>query len=136
MVIPSIHMVPPIHHRANRRRERPGSRARRAVARKGNIQAELSEGLLDARDNSIYLPSDRPHPSPLLRQSFDQSWQRWRAREADQTRKAMSTNMELIVEEQQRMFGEDNDDDLSFDLKPAMLDVVVRLFGDIDYTDP
>jgi hypothetical protein len=37
-------------------------------------------------------------------------------------------------QERQRLFGGDGDDDGSLCI--AMLDVVVRLFGDIDYTDP
>lgn len=40
----------------------------------------------------------------------------------------------LLEQEQQRLFGGDSGDDGSLCL--AMLDVVMRLFGDIDYTDP
>jgi len=136
MSTPVIHLAPQIYHRPNRRRERPGSRARRAIARKGNVQAELSEGLLDVRDHDLYILSDTPHPSPLLRQSFGHSWQRWRDPLAGQADIAVSNDLMLMIEEQRRLFGEDKDDDLSLDLKPAMLDVVMRLFGDIDYTDP
>jgi hypothetical protein len=39
-----------------------------------------------------------------------------------------------LEREEQRLFGGDVDDDRSLCL--AMLDVVIRLFGDIDYTDP
>lgn len=40
----------------------------------------------------------------------------------------------MQLEQEQRLFGEDADDDGS--LCTAMLDVVIRPFGDIDYTDP
>jgi hypothetical protein len=123
------------HHRQNRRRERPGPRTRRAISRKSNIQDECYDGLLIARDTNILLPSDKTIPSPLRRQSFDQSWQRWKAREAEEKAQAQAEARRIEMEqEQRRLFGGEVDDDVS--LCPAMLDVVMRLFGDIDYTDP
>lgn len=122
------------HHRQNRRRERPGSRGRRTVTRKSNIQNEYTEGMMDAYDSSVYLPSDNATPSPLLRENFHQNWQRWKAREAEE--KALNTEkLQLEQEEQQRLYGGDISDDVS--LCPAMLSVVMSLFdGDIDYIDP
>lgn len=119
--------------RQNRRRERPGSRTRRPITRKSNVQLDYVEGLLDARDTSVTLPSDRTRPSPLLRQNFDQSWQRWKAREAEERALAQMDKMQL-EQEQQRLFGGEVDDDVS--LCPSMLNVVYHLFGDIDYIDP
>lgn len=99
------------HHRQNRRRERPGSRTRRTITRKSNVQFDCVEGLLDARDTSVSLPSDRTRPSPLLRQNFDQSWQRWKAREAEERALAEMDKMQLLEQEQQRLFGGEVDDD-------------------------
>jgi hypothetical protein len=121
------------HHRQNRRRERPGSRTRRTITRKSAFQSEYSEGILDARDASVPLPSDRTRPSPLFRQNFDQSWQRWKEREAEEKALAEMDKMQL-EQEQLLLFGGDIDDDVS--LCPAMLSVVMGLFGDIDYVDP
>lgn len=124
------------HHRQNRRRERPGSRTRRTITRKSLFQSECSEGLLDALDNSVYLPSDkgRSGPSPLMRQHFDQSWQRWKARQAEEKALAEMDKLQAEQEQQMLLFGGDEFDDVS--LCPAMLNVVICLFGDIDYTDP
>lgn len=121
------------HHRQNRRRERPGSRTRRTISRKFNIRDECEQGILDARDTSIPLPSDKAKPSPLLRQNFDQSWQRWKARQAEEEAQAENDKLQL---EQERvlLFGGEVDDDVS--LCAPMLQVVMSLFGDIDYTDP
>jgi hypothetical protein len=127
------------HHRQNRRRERPGSRARRTIARKVNIQYDCCEGLLDAHDPDVSLPSDKPHPSPLLRQNFDRSWQRWKARQAEEMALAEMDTMQLLEEEQRRLFGSDvadDIDDVSLIPDHAMLGVVLNLFGDIDYIDP
>jgi hypothetical protein len=121
------------HHRQNRRRERPGSRTRRTITRKSNVQFDCSEGLEYARDIDVPLPSDKTRPSPLLRQNFDQSWQRWKAREAEERARAQMDKMQL-EREQQRLFGGEVDDDVS--LCPSMLNVVLHLFGDIDYIDP
>jgi hypothetical protein len=121
------------HHRQNRRRERPGSRTRRTITRKSNVQFDCVEGLLDARDTSVTLPSDKSRPSPLLRQNFDQSWERWKAREAEERALAELDRMQL-KHEQQLLFGGEVDDDVS--LCPSMLNVVLHLFGDIDYIDP
>ncbi|KAH8815879.1 hypothetical protein F5884DRAFT_198992 [Xylogone sp. PMI_703] len=133
------------NHRQNHRRERPGARTRRTLSRKNEILYDCTEGLFDARDSSVFLPSDRSRPSPLLRQSFDQSWARWKAREAEAAAVAAAVKaqahlreMDKLQQEQQRLralFGGDElDDDVS--LIPAMLNVMVRLFGDIDYPDP
>ena len=121
------------HHRQNRRRERPGSRTRRTITRKSAFQSECADGILDARDANVPLPSDRTRPSPLFRQNFDQSWQRWKAREAEEKALAEMDKMQL-EQEQLLLFGGDIDDDVS--LCPAMLSVVMGLFGDIDYIDP
>jgi hypothetical protein len=121
------------HHRQNRRRERPGSRTRRTISRRSVIQCTVEEGIFDARDSSIPLPSDKSNPSPLLRQNFDQSWQRWKARQAEEAAQAEKDKLKL---EQERvlLFGGEVDDDVS--LCAPMLRVVMSLFGDIDYTDP
>ncbi|EKD20527.1 hypothetical protein MBM_01209 [Drepanopeziza brunnea f. sp. 'multigermtubi' MB_m1] len=121
--------------RQNRRRERPGSRSRRILTRKANLQYELHEGLLDAHDASIQLPSDKTRSSPLLRQSFDQSWQRWQARRTEE--KALAElDKRWLEQEQLVMFGGELGDDVSLIPDTAMLGVVVSLFGDIDYIDP
>lgn len=122
------------HHRQNRRRERPGSRTRRTVTRKANVQAEFTEGYLDAYDSSVSLPSDRARPSPLLRESVHLSWQRWKEREAEERALAEMDRLQELEREQQRLYGGDISDDVS--LCPAMLDVVMSLWGDIDYIDP
>lgn len=125
--------TPTPHQRQNRRRERPGSRTRRSLTRKSNIHEACEQGIYDARDASVFLPSDKPTPSPLLRQSFDQSWERWKAREAEQ--KALAEMDQTQLErEQQWLFGGEVDDDVS--LCASMLQVVMGLFGDLDYADP
>ncbi|ATZ54576.1 hypothetical protein BCIN_10g05670 [Botrytis cinerea B05.10] len=154
--------TPPIHHRQNRRRERPGSRARRTISRKSALATDLNEGILEARDSDFYIPNHRPGsgPSPILRQSFDQSWMRWKARQAAElehlaikqnmrqlemerqtmVREAKGREEEELGKMQRRLFGgEEDDEDVScdIDLCPAMLDVVMRLFdGEVDYLDP
>ncbi|KAK2630265.1 hypothetical protein QTJ16_001085 [Diplocarpon rosae] len=121
------------HHRHNRRRERPGSRSRRTITRKADIAYDLREGLLDARDAEYNIPTDNTRPSPLLRQNFNQSWQRWQARKAEE--KVLSkADMTQSEKEQLVRFGGELGDDVS--LIPAMLDVLVSLFGDVDYVDP
>lgn len=124
---------PTPHHRQNRRRERPGSRSRRTITRKSQIQETCLEGIADARDASLYLPCVRATPSPLLRQSFDQSWEKWKAREAEQKALAELEQTQLELE-QRRLFGGDVGDDVS--LCESMLQVVLHLFGGLDYTDP
>jgi len=101
------------HERRNRRRERPGSRKRRTLSRKGGLQFEYDDGLSVARDKSLLLPSDYPKPSPLLRQNFDQSWRRWKAREAEEEAEAKEAEAKTqdIVREQHRLFGGEVDDD-------------------------
>ncbi|TVY14495.1 hypothetical protein LARI1_G009014 [Lachnellula arida] len=121
------------NHRQNRRRERPGSRSRRTITRKSSIQNEYTEGLLDAYDPSVSLPSDKTRPSPLLRENFHQTWQKWKAREAEE-RALQLEKLQLEQAEQQRLYGGEVSDDVS--LCPAMLSVVMSLFGDIDYIDP
>ncbi|KAG9230591.1 hypothetical protein BJ875DRAFT_150637 [Amylocarpus encephaloides] len=116
--------------RQNRRRERPGSRTRRTISRKANILDDCDKGCPDANP---FPPSSKASPRPLLRQDFDQCWQRWKLR---QVKEEAQTEMDrlLLEQEQQRLFGGDSGDDGSLCL--AILDVVMRLFGDIDYTDP
>ncbi|KAA8568673.1 hypothetical protein EYC84_007679 [Monilinia fructicola] len=83
---------PPIHHRQNRRRERPGSRARRTISH-----------------SSFYIPNHRPGngSSPILRQTFDQSWIRWKARQAAELEMlAMKENMRQLEMEREMMVGE------------------------------
>lgn len=123
------------HHRQNRRRERPGSRTRRTITRKANVQYDLNEGLIDAHDTEVYLPSDKTRPSPLLRQNFDQSWQRWQVRKAEEKAFAELEKMQL-EKEQLMLFGGEMGDDVSLIPDTAMLGVVFTLFGDIDYIDP
>jgi len=124
------------HHRQNRRRERPGSRTRQTT-RKSRIQSsirdEYHEGILDARDSAVVLPSDRSKPSPLLRLNFDQSWERWQARKAEEKSVAEMDQMQL-EQEQIKMFGGELNDEVG--LCEPMLQVVYFLFGGIDYQDP
>ena len=88
---------------------------------------------MDAYDSSVSLSSDKASPSPLLRENFHQNWQRWKAREAEE--KALQLEKpQLEQAEHQRLYGGDVSDDVS--LCPAMLSVVMSLFGDIDYIDP
>ncbi len=131
MVIANGH-VNPQHHRQNRRREGPGSRARRTLTRKANLRFDCSEEIHDALDVSLVLPSDKARPSPLLRQNFDQSWQRWKTRQVEEGEREKA----LMIQEQLRLFGGDLDEDVSAIPDETMLDVVYRLFGDIDYIDP
>jgi hypothetical protein len=128
MVITNGHTTPQ-HHRQNRRRERPGSRTRRTLNHKTNLHFNYTEGIQDALDTSVPLPSDKTRPSPLLRQNFDQSWQRWKARQ-------QAEEKALMIQEQLRLFGGDLDEDVSLIPDETMLSVVFRLFGDIDYIDP
>jgi len=68
-----------------------------------------------------------------LRQNFDQSWQRWKAKQAEEKAVAEMDRMQLD-QEQIKLFGGDVDDDVS--LCESMLQVVFRLWGGIDYMDP
>jgi hypothetical protein len=120
------------NNHGGRRRERPGARARRSITNRLNLKNLCAEGIFDAHDSSVPLPSDRTKPSPLLRQNFDQSWQRWKARQAEERTRAEIDKMQL--EQELLMFGGEVDDDVS--LCEPMLQVVMVLFGDIDYTDP
>jgi hypothetical protein len=125
------------HHRQNRRRERPGSRTRRSMNRKANAPFDYTDCILDAHDTSVYLPFNKASPSPLLRQNFDQSWQRWQARQAEEKALAEMDRIQLEEIDQQRLFGEDVGDEVSRLIPDiAMLGVVLGLFGDIDYIDP
>ncbi|XMA08588.1 hypothetical protein WAI453_001379 [Rhynchosporium graminicola] len=100
------------NHRQNRRRERPGSRTRRTITRKASVHFDLHEGIIDAHDAEIYLPSHRAKPSPLLRQNFDQNWQRWKARQAEE--KAVAEMDRFQAEKEQLLLfgGELGDDEL------------------------
>lgn len=143
LVANGYHAAP--HHRQNRRRERPGSRSRRSIPRKSLLAESCliqDTGLeldYDARDTGPDISSVKTTPSPLLRQSFDQSWLRWKAREVELKAQAEletalrddTTQLEL---EQQRLFGGDVGDDVS--LCESMLQVVLHLFGGLDYADP
>ncbi|RDW60000.1 hypothetical protein BP5796_11606 [Coleophoma crateriformis] len=116
----------PPHHRQNRRRERPGSRTRRSLSRKSALQLyEYDESILEARDPTFPLPSDRAKPSPLLRQNFDQSWQRWKAREAEE--KAAVELVRLQQEHEQRLFGGDVGDD-----QLHLSDILYDFFGEFN----
>ncbi|KAH8595779.1 hypothetical protein B0O99DRAFT_594099 [Bisporella sp. PMI_857] len=95
------------HHRQNRRRERPGSRS--------FTQADFYQDIADAHDSNIYLPSDNK-VSPILRQTFDQSWARWKAREAEEKALAEAlAEVERMQKEEEeellRMFGGESADD-------------------------
>ena len=119
--------------RQNRRRQRPGSRTRRTISRKANTLEDCDEGCPDSRDANPLPSSSKVNLRPLSRQDFDQCWQRWKVRRVEEE---SQTEMDRLLLEhgQQRLFGGDSGDDGSLCL--AMLDVVMRLFGDIDYTDP
>lgn len=127
MVTPTTQLF---HQHKNRRRERPGARKRHALANKGGLSRELSEGARLAHDPSLQLPFEY-RPSPL-RQSLDLSWRVWKAQEAGAGAEQRDT--ESDEREQRRLFGGEVDDDVS--LCANMLGVVYSLWGDIDYTDP
>ncbi|KAE8451949.1 hypothetical protein EG329_002113 [Mollisiaceae sp. DMI_Dod_QoI] len=78
--------------------------------RKANASFDYTDAVLDARDASVYLPSDKARPSPLLRQNFDQSWQRWQAKKAEERALVEMDRIQLELD-QQRLFGEDVGDD-------------------------
>lgn len=139
--------------RTNRRRQRPGSRTRRGLSNKQAISQEIASGLCVARDPSVRLPQIGT-ASPLLRQSFELSWARWKllSASAEAEAKALRQVAEFQAKEAseclkrsqeeagglRRMFGGDetdteDDDDVSLCL--CMLGVVTYLFGDIDYDD-
>ena len=92
-----------------------------------------NEGCPDSHDADPLPPSSKASPSPLLRQDFDQCWQRWKLRQVEEEAQTEMDRL-LLEQKQQRLFGGDSGDDGSLCL--AMLDVVMRLFGNIDYTDP
>jgi hypothetical protein len=117
-----------MHQRKNRRRERPGSRNRWSTTRKSHMQQYWLEDIDEAHDPSP-LPFEKSRSSPILRQNFDQSWERWKARDGP---KALS-KMQL-EQEQLRLCGGDVDDDVC--LCEPMLQVVIHLFGALDYSDP
>ena len=94
---------------------------------------DFEGAILDAHDPTIYLPSDRNKVSPALRQTFDQSWQRWKSREAEEAALVEMDKLQL-EQEQIKLFGGNVGDDVS--LCEPMLRVLSYLFGDIDYTDP
>jgi hypothetical protein len=106
------------NHRQNRRRQHPDSGTRRTEAR------------------SI-ITATKAAPR-LLHRDFDQCWQRWKVSQSEETQPEMDKLQQgqerQERQERQRLFGGDGDDDGSLCI--AMLDVVMRLFGDIDYTDP
>jgi hypothetical protein len=132
----AIMFKPPLpYHRQNRRRERPGARKRHALAHKESISAELEDGYLLARDSTLSFPYE--HKTPPLRQNYDRSWQRWKARETEQRvreEEDRQRRVKEMAEEQLRMFGGEVQDDVSLCL--SMLGVVYSLWGDVDYTDP
>jgi len=100
------------------------------------LEEDCHEAILDARDASLFLPFDKTKPSPLLRENFDQSWQRWQSKKAKQQEEEALAERERqrIEQEQIMLFGGDINDDVS--LCAPMLSVVISLFGGIDYTDP
>jgi hypothetical protein len=116
--------------RSNKRRERPGSRARDTILSKAATATKTA--LTVVTSAHAILPPSQVNPPAQLHQDFHQCWQRWKSRDAE--KKALVEPDKLQLEQERRLFGEDADDDGS--LCPAMLDVVIRLFGDIDYTDP
>ncbi|KAG4427328.1 hypothetical protein IFR05_017190 [Cadophora sp. M221] len=110
--------------RSNRRRARPSLRTRHTIPSEAATTTKTAP--------AVRLPPSQVNPPLQLCQDFHQCWQRWKSREAE--KKALTELDKLQLEQDQMLFGEDADDDGS--LCPAMLDVVIRLFGDIDYTDP
>jgi hypothetical protein len=128
MVIINRHTT--TQRRSNKRRERPGSRTRDTIPSKAATATKTAPTVVTSAHAMI--PSSQINPPAQLRQDFHECWQRWKSRDAE--KKALVEPDKLQLEQEQRLFGEDADDDGS--LCPAMLDVVIRLFGDIDYTDP
>lgn len=125
---------PAPHPKRNRRRERPGSRTRRTHYRKEGLHVDFAEDVDLALSSSKLPPFDYTKPSPLRRQTFDQSWQRWKAREAEEKAAVVQKENHELLAEQHRLFGGEVNDDVS--LCKSMLSVVLFLFGDIDYIDP
>lgn len=135
MVTTNGYTVTP-NHRQNRRRERPGSRTRRTVTRNASIHDEVHGGLVDAHDAAVHLPSDKSRPSPMLRQNFDRSWQRWQAKKEEEKALAEMDRLQSEQEQLTLLCGGELGDDVGLIPDAAMLDVVLVLFGDIDYIDP
>jgi hypothetical protein len=143
-----VHVQGNFNRRSSRsqRRLRPGMHERRSMTwtRKGqDARHDVVESASLAQDPSVLLPTDWAKPSPLRRQTFDQSWMRWKAREAEEKEKenlARAQEKEIGREiereelEMRKMFGGDVGDDVS--LCGPMMDVVRFLFeGEIDYID-
>lgn len=134
--------------RRNRRRERPGSRARNA-SQSPPAPSPVNFSAVHTVDHQ-HCSTYRPSPSPLLRQSFDAAWSRWKARENSISASSSASGdwawsngygswgakgyAEKEIEER-RIFGGEEEDIIGLDLCPAMLDVVKFLWGDVDYTD-
>lgn len=120
------------HKRPTRRRERPGARARRAVARKSLQCNDITEGYdlahLPTPITSTYIPK--------IQTSKDLSWKQQEDAEIQREYEMMVDRERIEMAIMQRRFfgGDEADDDVS--LLPAMLDVVYSLWGGIDYTDP
>ena len=117
----------PPFHRQNRRRQRPGARARKALSIRETHQHEFEEGLDVAEDPTIWLPSEKYPPCSCNGCYQMRNEELLRAKAEDE-------RQEELENEQRRLFGGDVGDDVS--LLPAMLDVVRFLWGDIDYIDP
>jgi hypothetical protein len=108
-------------HRPNRRRQRPGSCSRRVIT---HIQGTAPGGIYDTRDVRLYL-SSKATPSDL-QQSLDCNCVKFTATDAGED--------EQLEQERRRLFGGVVGDDIS--LCGSMLEVVLHLFGGLDYADP
>lgn len=101
----------PPHHRQNRRRQLSDSRTHRREARPIITATKAT--------------------APLWYRDFGQCWQRWKVRQASEEIQPEIDKLQQ-GQERQRLFGET----VMMTNCVAMLDVMMRLFGDIDYTDP
>lgn len=133
LIAPNM-VIPASYRRTNRRRERPGARARRALSRKSALSNDISEGF-----DIAYSPAKLPQGYPSSKRPYahqDSYWGQKERAEIQEEYQAMLERERIELEMEQRRFfgGDEADDDVS--LLPAMLDVVHFLWGGIDYVDP
>lgn len=117
--------IPVPHNRPNRRRARPGSRARHVLPRKDDIYDSLKEKSSQDNKACAHSSSDQAKPSPALQQNLEQI-----EAEAGQEEAAGA----MLAAERVRIYGGYIDDMMS--LCEPMLQVILSLFGSIDYVDP
>ncbi|KAA8568674.1 hypothetical protein EYC84_007679 [Monilinia fructicola] len=119
---------PPIHHRQNRRRERPGSRARRTISRKAVLATD------------VWIRWKARQAAELEMLAMKENMRQLEMEREMMVGEAKVREEKELERIQRRLFGGEEDDEAvscDIDLCPAMLDVVMRLFdGEVDYLDP